>query len=217
MAMLALPTEMPENGAPRAHFLLTHGASQPMNSPFFEILVPALLRCGVAVSRFELAYMVDNRENGKRRPPPRIEKLLPEFLSAVDQLREQIDPRQKLLIGGKSMGGRIASMLADELFDAGKISGLVCLGYPFHPPKKPENMRTAHLADLTTPALFAQGVRDPFGTQDEVADFKLSPAISFHWVNDGDHDFRPRSKSGFTRKDNIEGAAATLSDFAAAL
>ena len=217
MAMIALPTEMPENRAPRAHVLLTHGASQPMNSRFFEILVPALLRCGVAVSRFELAYMVDNRENGKRRPPPRIEKLLPEFLAAVDQLREQIDPRQKLLIAGKSMGGRIASMLADELFNAGKINGLVCLGYPFHPPKKPENLRTAHLAELKTPALFAQGVRDPFGTQDEVAGYELSPAISFYWVDDGDHDFGPRSKSGFTRRGNIEGAAAALADFAAAL
>jgi hypothetical protein len=142
---------------------------------------------------------------------------LPEFLAAVDQLREQIDPRQKLLIAGKSMGGRIASMLADELFDAGKINGLVCLGYPFHPPKKPENLRTAHLVELKTPALFAQGVRDPFGTQDEVAGYELSPAISFYWVDDGDHDFGPRGKSGFTRKGNIEGAAAALADFAAAL
>jgi uncharacterized protein len=215
--MIALPTELPEEGDPRAHLLITHGASQPMNSRFFETMVPVLLASGLAVSRFEFAYMADNREHGKRRPPPRIEKLFPEFMAAVKELRAEIDPGQKLVIGGKSMGGRIASMLADELFSEGKISGLVCLGYPFHPPKKPENLRTAHLADLRTPALFAQGDRDPFGTKEDVAGYELSSAIQIHWVDDGDHDFAPRVKSGFTRQGNIEAAAVAVAEFASTL
>jgi uncharacterized protein len=211
--MIALPTELPEEGDPRAHLLITHGASQPMNSRFFETMVPVLLASGLAVSRFEFAYMADNREHGKRRPPPRIEKLFPEFMAAVKKLRAEIDPGQKLVIGGKSMGGRIASMLADELYSEGKISGLVCLGYPFHPPKKPEKLRTAHLAELRTPALFAQGDRDPFGTKVDVAGYVLSSAIQIHWVDDGDHDFSPRVKSGFTRQGNIEAAAAAVAEF----
>ncbi len=215
--MIALPTELPEEGEPRAHLLLTHGASQPMNSPFFETLVPALLRDGVAVTRFEFAYMVAKRKSGKRRPPPRLEKLFPELLATVRQLREEIDPELKLVIGGKSMGGRIASMLADALFDDGKISGLVCLGYPFHPPNKPENLRTAHLAGLRTPSLFLQGDRDPFGTKEDVAGYQLSSAIQIHWVDDGDHDFGPRKKSGFTRKGNIEAAAAAVAKFCRSL
>ena len=211
--MVALPTELPADGEPHAHLLLTHGASQPMNSPFFETLVPALLRDRIAVTRFEFSYMVGIRETGKRRPPPRIEKLFPEFLAAVDQLRGEVDRKMKIVIGGKSMGGRIASMLADELFADGKISGLVCLGYPFHPPKKPENLRTAHLVGLQTPALFAQGDRDPFGTREDVAGYPLSSAIQIHWVDDGDHDFGPRGKSGFTRKGNIEAAALAMAEF----
>ena len=214
--MIAWPAELPDEGNPRAHLLLTHGASQPMNSRFFETMVPALLASGLAVSRFEFAYMVDNREHGKRRPPPRIEKLFPEFMAAVKQLRAEIDQNRKLVIGGKSMGGRIASMLADELFADGTISGLVCLGYPFHPPKKPKNLRTAHLTALQTPALFAQGDRDPFGTKAEVTGYALSSAIQIHWVDDGDHDFDPRGKSGFTRNGNIEAAAAAVADFAGA-
>ncbi len=82
-----------------------------------------------------------------------------------------------LIIGGKSMGGRVASMVADQLFEAGRIAGLVCLGYPFHPPGKPEKLRTAHLEGLQTPTLICQGTRDEFGTRDEVLTYALAPSI----------------------------------------
>ena len=72
------------------------------------------------------------------------------------------------------------------------IAGLVCLGYPFHPPGRPEQLRTAHLATLATPTLICQGTRDIFGTREEVAAYALSPAIVIAWVEDGDHDLRPR-------------------------
>lgn len=199
----------------QAHILLTHGASQPMSSRFFATLVPMLLERGFAVTRFEFDYMRKIRETGKRRPPPRIETMFPELREAVAQLRGEIGNDEKLLIGGKSMGGRMGSMMADELLEAGQINGLVCLGYPFHPPKKPESLRTAHLADLKTPTLICQGERDPFGTREDVAGYDLSDAIRLHWVDDGDHDFGPRGRSGFTRKGNLWAAAEAMAEFAA--
>jgi predicted alpha/beta-hydrolase family hydrolase len=109
-----------------------------------------------------------------------------------------------LIIGGKSMGGRVASMIADAAFAEGRIAGLLCLGYPFHPVGKPEQLRTAHLAGLQTPALIVQGMRDPFGTPEEVAGYTLSPAIEILWLEDGDHDLKPRkSISGFTAADHL--------------
>ncbi|MEQ8823299.1 MAG: alpha/beta hydrolase [Filomicrobium sp.] len=212
--MVDWSVELPDAETPPvAHIFLSHGASQPMDSRFFQTMVPMLLEHGLAVTRFEFAYMRKIRETGKRRPPPKIETLFPEFLEAFETFRETVAV-EKVLIGGKSMGGRISSMLADELYSAQKIDGLVCLGYPFHPPKKPENMRTAHLEGLQTPTLIAQGDRDPFGTQDDVAGYALSDKITLHWVDDGDHDFGPRGKSGFTRKGNIEGAVAATRAFA---
>lgn len=198
----------------KAHILLTHGASQPMTSRFFETLVPMLLEQGLSVSCFEFAYMRQIRQTGKRRPPPKIETMFPELREAIEAIREDVAAGTKLLIGGKSMGGRIASMMADELFEAKLISGVVCLGYPFHPPKKPERLRTAHLAGLQCPALIVQGERDPFGTREDVAQYDLSSAIELSWIGDGDHDFAPRGGSGFTRKGNIERAAEAIVHFA---
>ncbi len=111
------------------------------------------------------------------------------------------------------MGGRVASMVADALFTGGAAQALVCLGYPFHPPGKPEKIRTAHLAELSCPALIVQGDRDPFGFGDEVEGYALSSVIEFAWIGDGDHDFGPRGNSGFTRKGNLAQAADAVSAF----
>ena len=138
--------------------------------------------------------MAGRRTTGKKRGPDRPVVLEETWHQAIAQLG---DPK-RLIIGGKSMGGRIASMVADG---AG-VSGLVCLGYPFHPPGKPEKPRTAHLADLRTPALIVQGTRDTFGKPEEVADYALSPAIRLHWLEDGDHSFTPRKRSGRTEELN---------------
>ena len=113
------------------------------------------------------------------------------------------------------MGGRVASMLADELFADRQIAGLVCLGYPFHPPGQPDKLRTAHLETLKTPALICQGARDPFGTREEVSGYRLSPKIELHWLEDGDHDFRPRKASGLTTGGNLDAAAERVADWAA--
>jgi hypothetical protein len=185
-----------------------------MTSPFLETITRLLTERHLQVSRFEFDYMAARREGGKRRPPPRAELLVPEYKRAVEELRAQGASRQKLLIGGKSLGGRVASLAADELFSAGRIDGLVCLGYPFHPPDKPDNLRTAHLEELRCPTLIVQGERDPFGSRAEVESYRLSSEIRFAWAGDGDHDLGPRGGSGFTRAGNLALAADAIAAFA---
>ncbi len=190
-----------------ATILLAHGAGAPMDSPSMQAISRALSDEGLRVARFEFGYMAARRE-GKRKPPPRAEILIPEYRHAVEALAM----KGPVVIGGKSMGGRVASMLADDLFEQGEIAGLLCLGYPFHPPASPEKLRTAHLGTLETPTLICQGSRDPFGTKVEVASYALSPAIEFLWLEDGDHDLKPRkSVSGLTAADHLGTLANTVS------
>ena len=191
----------PENAD--ATVLLAHGAGAPMDSPAMTMLAAALAGAGLRVARFEFAYMAARR-SGARKPPPKAQTLIPEYLAAVDALAAETP----LIIGGKSMGGRVASMVADDLHATGRAAGLLCIGYPFHPVGKPQALRTAHLADLRMPTLIAQGTRDPFGTREEVAAYVLSKAIEILWLEDGDHDLRPRkSVSGFTQKEHLASMA----------
>ena len=188
----------------RITILLAHGAGAPMDSGSMGAAAGALAGAGFRVARFEFAYMAARR-TGQRKPPPRAETLIPEYRAAVDAL----GAAGPLVIGGKSMGGRVASMAADELHAAGRIAGLLCLGYPFHPPGKPAQLRTAHLAGLATPALICQGTRDEFGTRDEVAGYALSGRIEILWLEDGDHDLKPRKRvSGLTAADHLRTLAA---------
>ncbi|MEO8529271.1 MAG: alpha/beta family hydrolase, partial [Pseudolysinimonas sp.] len=118
------------------------------------------------------------------------------------------------VIGGRSMGGRVASMVADELFASGKIAGLACVSYPWHPPARPDQPRVAHLLGMRTPTLVVQGTRDPFGTPDEVAGYGLPATIEMLWLDDGDHDLRPRKAvSGFTATHHLDAAADAVAGF----
>ncbi|MFP1631018.1 alpha/beta family hydrolase [Zhengella sp. ZM62] len=201
----------PGDGA--AAILLAHGAGAPMDTPWMNAVATALAGRGLSVIRFEFDYMAARRSGGTRKPPPRAETLMAEFTGAIAAL----EGRMPLIIGGKSMGGRVASMIADRCREAGQVSGLVCLGYPFHPPGKPASLRTAHLEGLQTPALICQGTRDPFGTVEEVAAYPLPDAIRFHWLEDGDHDFKPRKASGHTLASHIESVADAVAGFAQTL
>jgi predicted alpha/beta-hydrolase family hydrolase len=184
----------------RFTILLAHGAGAPMDSASMNAASGALAGAGFRVARFEFAYMASRRTSAGSKPPPRAETLIAEYEAAVTELAAS----GPLVIGGKSMGGRVASMVADDLHAAGRIAGLLCLGYPFHPPDKPEALRTAHLRALATPALICQGTRDPFGTREEVAGYDLSPSIEILWLEDGDHDLKPRKKiSGFSAADHL--------------
>lgn len=185
----------------RLTLVLAHGAGAAMDSAAMNAATAALTAKGVRVVRFEFAYMAARR-TGERKPPPKAEKVMPEYVAAVEALGPTSGP---LFIGGKSMGGRVASMVADALYAAGRISGLLCLGYPFHPPGKPEQLRTAHLEGLKTPALIVQGTRDEFGTREEVPGYTLAPGIELLWLEDGDHDLKPRkSVSGFSAADHMQ-------------
>ncbi len=197
----------------RMRYLFSHGAGAGMETPFLQAIADLLAERGVATFRFEFAYMAARRETGAKKPPPRAERLVDEYKAAVAAVPKGSLP----LIGGKSMGGRVASLVSDELHAQGLIAGLVCLGYPFHPPKKPEQLRTAHLEGLKCPALIVQGERDPFGSRAEIEAMALSPAIRFHWVGDGDHDLGPRGSSGYTRKGNLAAAADAIVGFANSL
>lgn len=192
---------------PCAALLLAHGAGAPMDSPFMQLLVTALNRQGLAVVRFEFPYMQARRALGKRSPPDSMEILQEKFREQWSDLQRQFDV--PLLIGGKSMGGRVASMLADEVGAA----GLVCFGYPFHPPGKPEKTRTEHLAALRTPTLILQGTRDPFGRPDEVAGYALSEVIEVRWLESAEHDFKPLKRSGLDQVAIIGEAAEAVGRF----
>lgn len=212
---LRLLTDAAQGGGEREplQLLLAHGAGAGSTTPFLASMAHLLAARGITVHRFDFDYMAARNQGGARRPPPRADSLLNEYRAAVDCV-----PRGgRLLIGGKSMGGRVASMVADELYAAGRIAGLVCLGYPFHPPKAPEKLRTEHLVAMACPALIVQGERDPFGGRGEVEAYGLSGSITLHWIGDGDHDLGPRGGSGFTRKGNLAAAADAVHAFAAAL
>jgi predicted alpha/beta-hydrolase family hydrolase len=184
----------------RVTILLAHGAGAPMDSAAMNAVTKALVTTGLRVARFEFAYMASRRTEAGRKPPPRAEKVMSEYVAAVEALKA----KEPLIIGGKSMGGRVASMVCDDLLAKGKVAGLLCLGYPFHPIGKPEQLRTAHLANLKTPALIVQGTRDPFGTPEEVESYKLSKQIEILWLEDGDHDLKPRKAvSGFSAADHL--------------
>ena len=195
----------------KATVLLGHGAGAPMDSASMNATAQALAAANIRVARFEFGYMAARR-TGHKKPPPKAETVIPEYVAAVDALGPTNGP---LLIGGKSMGGRVASMAADALFEAGRIAGLVCLGYPFHPPGRPTQLRTAHLRHLRTPTLIVQGTRDEFGVPDEVKTYELSPQIELLWLEDGDHDLKPRKAiSGFTTAQHLKTLADRVHAFA---
>lgn len=189
--------------------VLAHGAGAPMDSAFMNEIAQGLAGRNLRVVRFEFPYMHKRRVEGGKRPPDRAPVLLQTWRDVVAALG---DPA-RLIIGGKSMGGRMASMVADEI----GVAGLVCLGYPFHAPGKPDAPRTEHLEGLATPALILQGERDPFGGTAEVAGYSLSERIAITWLPDGDHDLKPRKKSGHTHAENMEQAIGAIAAFADSL
>jgi len=190
-------------------FLFAHGAGADANSDFMNAIAQGLAEQGVRVARFNFPYMQQRLIDGIRRPPNRAPQLV-EFFSELVR-----DAKQPVYIGGKSMGGRIASMVAaqndDELNE--KIKGVICLGYPFHPQAKPEKLRIDHLKDIKAPLFIAQGTRDKLGSLEDVASYELNKEINFLWLEDGDHDFKPRMKSGLTHKELIHSAIIQLNKF----
>lgn len=192
---------------------LAHGAGAPMDSPYMEAFAEGLAARGLRCARFEFPYMAQRRDDGKKRPPNPARVLLATWREVIDEIG-----RENLVIGGKSMGGRMASTIAADLEAEGSpVRGVVCLGYPFHPPGKPEKLRTDHLERLKTKTLICQGAHDPFGTAEEVPAYPLSQAIQLEWLEDGDHGFKPRKASGRTEQQNWDAALDAIQAFCAKL
>ena len=193
----------------RATLLLAHGAGAPMDSPFMETIAAGLAARGWRVVRFEFPYMAQTRQRGQRRAPDRLPRLLEAFRQQVT-LESGGGP---LLIGGKSMGGRVASVLVDELAAAQGVIGCLCFGYPFHPPGRPEQLRVDHLRTLITPTLILQGERDSFGRRGEVEGYGLSAAIELQWIPSGDHSFKPTRSSGLSEAETCQLAVELADQF----
>ncbi|MCA8974800.1 MAG: alpha/beta hydrolase [Planctomycetes bacterium] len=183
--------------------VLAHGAGAGMEHPWLQTVAAGLAGHGLRVARFEFPYM-RARRSGVRRGPDPMPVLQDAWRAAVAAANSPC-----YAMAGKSMGGRIATMLADEL---GAVA-TVAFGYPFHPPGKPAQLRTAHLAALRTRTLILQGERDRFGLPDEVASYVLSDAITLRWLEDGDHSLAPRKKSGHSVVGHMATAIAAAAEF----
>jgi predicted alpha/beta-hydrolase family hydrolase len=198
-----------EDGPPDGpRFVFAHGAGAPMDSPFMSSMTSLLAARGIRVCRFEFAYMANRRTGAGKRPPPPMPVLVKEYLDVLSAVYTH-----PIVIGGKSMGGRVASLLAAAPALNLKLAGLVCLGYPFHPPAKPHLLRTEHLGTLRCPMLVVQGERDPFGRREEVAGYGLGSNISLQWMASGNHDFVPPKRCAVSHQENMQTAAEVIAGF----
>jgi hypothetical protein len=202
------------NGASQAKWtlILAHGAGASMHSEYMQYFAEQLAHQGIQVGRFNFPYMVKAMETERRRPPDRAPKLLDAWQEIIKRVRERVPAQgsgQRLAIGGKSMGGRIASMSTHH----DGVEALVCLGYPFHPPAKKDKLRIEHLPDIAVPTMILQGERDTFGTREEVRGYRLPRKIKMRWLNDGDHNFKPRVRAGVTQTENWDTAIQSISGF----
>jgi predicted alpha/beta-hydrolase family hydrolase len=187
VAEIPVRIDRPEGRGEELSIVLAHGAGAAMDSP----------------------YMQEYRKTRKRTRPDPPSVLEDCWIRVV----EQVGPAPRLVIGGKSMGGRIASMVADRL----GVRGLVCMGYPFHPAGRPGVLRVSHLKGLATPTLILQGERDALGSREETASYALSPSIRVVFLPDGDHSFKPRKSSGRTYEQNLAQAIEETLRFCRAL
>ncbi|OOE66214.1 alpha/beta hydrolase [Salinivibrio sp. ML198] len=204
--MTGLEVDGPETATDWVIF--AHGAGAGKDHEFMADMA-ARIGKHCKVVRFNFPYMEKRDQEGKKRPPDRAPKLLAHFESVIEHVDGLRPAGSRLWLAGKSMGGRMASHLTDHA----SVSGGICLGFPFHPPGKPEKYKGAHLATVERPLLIIQGARDTFGREDEVMHYPLSPSVQVIVVPDGDHSFKPRKASGYTESGNRQWAVDSLHRF----
>ena len=188
--------------------VLAHGAGAPQTHPWLVAMAHALVAAGVQVVTFNFLYF-----EGRRGAPDRPDVLEATWLAVLDGLRANgFGPR--LFVGGKSMGGRIATMIAAR--PEVDVAGVVLLGYPLHPPGEPTKLRVAHLAAVRAPMLFVQGSRDTFGTQEEMERVARDlPRARLLVVEGGDHSLATPKKSGIALPQTMARVAAEVARFTA--
>jgi hypothetical protein len=180
-----------------ATLMLAHGAGAPQRHPFMAGFARALSERGLDVVTFNFLYTEQ-----RRKVPDRMPQLVACYRAAIDATRAAVpSARERLFIGGKSMGGRAATHVAAE-DDALALAGIVLLGYPLHPPGRPDRVRDAHLPNVRRPMLFVQGERDTFGTPSELKPIlaSLSPLPTLHHVEGGDHSFKIAGRDARARQ-----------------
>jgi len=204
-----------------ANFVFAHGAGADMHHTFMQQVSDLLATMHINVIRFNFTYMNKRLADGKRYPPDRMPKLLAAYHAVLKQLEQSsklndIDLTLPLYIGGKSMGSRVAAtILANEdgLYPIKHINGLICLGYPFHPQKKIEQLRLEPLLAANKPSLIIQGERDALGNKEEILSYDLPQNYKTVFLTDGDHSFKPRVKSGFSLEQHILSAVKQIVSF----
>lgn len=197
-----------------AVFIFAHGAGAGQDSDFMQAIAKRLETNGVKVVLFDFPYMQKMKAENRRRPPDRMPKLIQAYQEKILEVIQSLDKSQKnIFIAGKSMGGRVASMLASSSSVIHSLKGVICLGFPFHPPKSPDKYRGEHLENINLPVMILQGERDPFGTKQEVENFNLSKSVDTYFIADGDHSFKPRVKSGHTLEANYSDTVARIIAF----
>ena len=181
----AIPNKL---GDPPTSVVIAHGAGGPMHSPFIRFFHTELAKQGFFVAKFNFPYM----EAGRKVPDKR-DVLEASYRAVIDRVREDAPTNHRIFIGGKSMGGRIASQV--EANDAVNVNGLFFLGYPLHPPGKTERLRDSHLYTIKKPMLFVSGTRDSFARKDllEQVVAKIGPNVQLNWIENGDHSFKTTS------------------------
>ncbi|MEG3768502.1 alpha/beta family hydrolase [Alteromonas sp. 14N.309.X.WAT.G.H12] len=204
---MTFSTQLDEAIRPQGLFIFAHGAGAGMASEFMADMASRICAKGISVLRFNFPYMQTISDTGKRRPPDKIDKLLAHYLALVSDVRSRYSG--PLIIGGKSMGGRVATMVLNQC----QADAALVFGYPFHPPGKPEKLRTDHLRVLHKPVCIVQGERDTFGQKDEVMGYDLPPHVQLNFLPDGDHSLKPRKASGFTLDSHLQTAAMVGSEF----
>jgi predicted alpha/beta-hydrolase family hydrolase len=211
MAVTDVAYQGPKRGADRA-VLLAHGAGADMNAAALRTVADALADAKIPSLRFNFPYMAAGRRSPDR--PPVLEAAVRDAAARLAK-QAKVAP-ERIVLGGRSMGGRICSMVvADGLPSA----GLVLLGYPLHPPGNAEKLRIEHLPKITVPCLFVSGTRDAFGTPDELKRHakKIKGKVTWHWIDTADHGFKPLKASGLTPATALDGAAEAVVTFVTAL
>jgi predicted alpha/beta-hydrolase family hydrolase len=191
-----------QGGAGRSHVILAHGSGVGMGHDFMQRQADALIHQGFKVSLFEYQYMQTMTATGKRRPPARVPALLAEHRAWLAELALG----EPVWLMGKSMGGRLSSMLAQEC-QAHQVLGWCALGYPFHPQKKPDKLRVEHLLVNSSPGLIVQGTRDALGNQQEVMAYQIPSSIEMQWLQHMDHGFNPYKQAPLSQVQAIDQSA----------
>lgn len=210
--MISKITNTVEN--PIAQVIFSHGAGADMHHEFMEQIATLFNQANINVLRFNFPYMDRRKETGKRYPPDRMPKLIDCFTAVIKEFTPNNENlKLPLFIGGKSMGSRVAATLAGDEDISLFFQGVFCLGYPFHPPKKPEKLRLEPLQDTQKPIVVVQGERDTLGSEIEIIDYQVSSLCQFVFLSDGDHSLKPRVKSGFTHEQHMKSAVESIVNF----